>query len=567
MTDLAREGTPHTPADVTAPGVPLFDLDTYGAVGLQRWGGYIGEEEHQRLSGRRAMRVFREMAENDATVGAVLYAIRSLVASVEFRVKPANESTEGREVQAFVESALGDMSHTWEAFLDEVQEALVYGWAAFERVYKIRRGPDDPDPRFRSKYADGRIGIRKLATRAQTALEKWEFAGDGSLRGMWQNAAPDYLRLYVPIEKLVLYRPRAPRGNPEGRSILRSAYRAWFMLKRLQEIEAVGIERDLSGLPVMQVPAAVMAANAPPDLAAVRSSLETMVQKIRRDEREGVVIPAEQETDADGQVRITGYKFGLLSTGGRRAVDVRPAITDYQRDIARAALAEFIFLGNDPNGSRSLADSKTTTFATALGAWLENIVATTQQHVIAPLVALNGWPADLCPTLEHGDIETPDLVAVADYVTKLTASGLLSPDPTLERYLRATGRLPALEAIRIADTAPGSEAPAVPAPPVRNDAPATAPAGPPVGADTPPAPTPPELANVAASAMNGAQVASLKELLMAAVAGELPLATVRAMLPVAFPSVTGAQVDAMLAGIVPRPAPAPVAAPAPPPAG
>jgi hypothetical protein len=34
-----------------------------------------------------------------------------------------------------------------------------------------------------------------------------------------------------------------------GRSILRNAVRSWWLLKRIQEHEAIGIERDLPGFP------------------------------------------------------------------------------------------------------------------------------------------------------------------------------------------------------------------------------------------------------------------------------------------------------------------------------
>jgi hypothetical protein len=38
--------------------------------------------------------------------------------------------------------------------------------------------------------------------------------------------------------------------------MLRTAYRPWFMKKRLEEFESIGIERDLAGLPIMWLPTA-----------------------------------------------------------------------------------------------------------------------------------------------------------------------------------------------------------------------------------------------------------------------------------------------------------------------
>lgn len=527
-------------------GAPTYDFRTLGKSGLNRNSGYISEELLPRLTGNRAAKVYREMGDNDATVGAILFAIESLLKGVEFRVNPADESLEAKACALFLEECLADTAHTWEDFLSEVLSMLPFGWAYFEVVYKMRVGPDAVDSTCRSRFSDGRIGWRKFSLRAQDTLDHWEFDSDGGLRGMHQRAPPDYLQVFLPIEKAVLFRTKCPKNNPEGRSLLRNSYRSWFFLKRLQEIEVVGIERDLSGLPVMEVPPAMMMPDAPESLRTVRASLEKMIQEIRRDEREGCVVPAESYTDETGQAVVSGYKLKLLTTGGRRAVDITPSIDRYQRDIARTLLAEFIFLGSDPNGSRSLADSKTSTFASALGAILDSIVSTFTRYAIEPLLKLNGFPEAQWPTLVHGDIETPDLTALSGFVGTLISAGALAPDAQLERYLRQQAHLPQQDL--------GLDEP-------MNVGPAPEDTGDPRPEYTPGA-TPPEDApatnptdaNVASSAMNGSQVASLKELLMAAVAGELPLATVRAMLPIAFPLVTEAQVDAMLMGIVPRPA-------------
>ena len=63
----------------------------------------------------------------------------------------------------------------------------------------------------------------------------------------------------IPRAKCLLFRPTAYKSNPEGRSILRTAYRPWYNLTQIENIEGIGIERDLAGLPVVKVPPEVMA--------------------------------------------------------------------------------------------------------------------------------------------------------------------------------------------------------------------------------------------------------------------------------------------------------------------
>lgn len=543
-------------ASTTPHAVPVIDprsLENIGSSGLNRAGGYVYEELHPKLTGQKAVRVYRQMADNDAVVGSILYAFESLVRQVPWRVEPADDSPAAKEVAEFLEGCLEDMSHTWEDHISEALSELVFGWAYTELVYKLRRG-NDADPRFRSRFNDGRYGWRKIALRSQETWQEWDFDEEGGVRGLWQAAPPDYRRVYLPMSKGVLYRTKAHKNNPEGRSLLRTAYRAWRLMTRMQDIESVGIERDLSGLPTMQVPPELLSENATPEQQQLLALFTSMVQKVRRDEREGVVVPAEELTDPEtGLIVKTGYKFSLLTTGGRRAIDVRPSIEGYQHDIARTLLADFIFLGTNPNGSRSLADNKTDLFAAALGGYLDAIEATFHLQATSRLMELNNVPRDYWPRLVHGDVETPELNPIADFIQKLVTAGVLVPDSKLERHLRELARLPQVDPGAVDDR-----------PLPTNDTPATVPPSvpdaPPAGA--PAAPAQPAVEAVADTALNGAQVTSLKEVLVAAKTGELPVDTVRAMMQVAFPTIDPTRADAMLtpilaAGIKEPPAPPP----------
>ena len=79
----------------------------------------------------------------------------------------------------------------------------------------------------------------------------WEYDDSDNLIGMTQQPPPDYGLFTIPMSKAMLFRTESVKDNPEGRSILRNAYRSWYFKRRIQEIEAIGIERDLAGLPVI----------------------------------------------------------------------------------------------------------------------------------------------------------------------------------------------------------------------------------------------------------------------------------------------------------------------------
>src|SRR6476646_11133579 len=115
------------PPTVGANGTasPLVEL---GSTGLQRQAGFVWEELLRDLSGRRAVLTYREMADNDGTVGAVLFAIDMLMRQVEWRVDPVSTDPADLEAADFVDSCMQDMSATWTDLISEILSMLTFGF-------------------------------------------------------------------------------------------------------------------------------------------------------------------------------------------------------------------------------------------------------------------------------------------------------------------------------------------------------------------------------------------------------------------------------------------------------
>ncbi len=403
-----------------------------GRIGQRRYGGIIYEEFLHELRGMRGIEAYREMSENDDIVGAILFAIEMLVRQCDWTVEPAGGTAKDKEAAEFVESCMGDMQDTWIDTISEILSFLTYGWSFHEIVYKRRMG-HTRNPRTKSRYDDGLIGWRKLPIRAQETLYQWEYDNEDNLLGMTQQPPPDYGILTIPVEKALLFRTKSRKNNPEGRSILRNAYRSWYFKRRIQEIEGIGIERDLAGLPVIYGPTDLDLWNkADPNAARILSGLEDMVRNIRRDEMEGAVLPS-------------GFKLELLSTGGARQFDTNAIINRYDTRIAMTVLADFIFLGHDQTGSWALSSDKTELFAVAIGAFLDIICETFNSQGIPSLIDINGQHfAGITdyPKMTHGDIEDADITKVAAFIKDMTGIGVLIPDDGLEDYIRRVGHLP-----------------------------------------------------------------------------------------------------------------------------
>lgn len=414
-------------------------LAELGATGLRHYAGTIDEEFLPALRGRRQIQVYQEMRDNDPTVGAMFFAIEMLMRQVRWTIEPGTTDPSDVELADFVNDARSDMTDTWEDTIASMFSFLAFGFSVHEEVYKRREGFHPDEPTRHSNYTDGRIAWRKLPVRAQDTVHRWIFNPDtDEVDGMVQLPPPDFRLRTIPSGKYLNFRTTAAKANPQGRSVLRNAYRPWFFKKRIEVIEGIGVERDLAGLPRMNVPAELLDENATDDKKALLAEIRRMLRDVRRDEREGIIVP--MAFDADGNAL---YSFDLVRSGGRRQFDTTTIVNRYDRLIAAVVLADFILLGQQRVGSFALAESKTELFGVALGAWLDSVTAIFNRVAIPRLLMLNGIQRDKPPKLVHGDVEVVDLKDIGEYVSKLSGAGMpFFPDDEVENTLRKLGGLP-----------------------------------------------------------------------------------------------------------------------------
>lgn len=433
-----------------------------GTKGLKQFGGRIDEEWMRRLKDTRGERIWLEMSDNDDTIGAILFVIEMLLRNVVWRVEPFSDDPLHEDQALFVESLMTDMEITWEDFIAEALSMLVFGYAPMEICYKRREGPFKKDPNFRSIHSDGLIGWRELAIRSQTTIDRWEFDEHGDVVGLWQfdpfiftpSVAGQSLGgplpkktttshgistfVFIPMQKILLFKTTSKKGNPEGRSILRNSFTSYFHKKRIQESESIGIERDLVGMPIFYLPSEMFDPDAGDDLVAQLAKFQDVIENIKQDEQGGLLIPGDR--DEQGHRKV---EFELASTGSRRLVDTDKVIKRYDVAIARTVLADFLMLGHQGTGSYALSDDKTELFSTALGAWLKSIAATLNRHGLTRLYELNGWNPSEIAQFVPGDIEKEDVERFANAIAVFTSAGFLTPGSEEdENHIRGLVNMP-----------------------------------------------------------------------------------------------------------------------------
>jgi hypothetical protein len=409
----------------------MSNFKALGVSGLTRYGGYVYEEFLTDLRWPDAGKVYKEMSSNDPIIGSVLYLAEMMIRRVTWEVKPASTSQEDADIAKFVESCMHDMDESWADNINEILSILTYGFSFHETLYKIRRGKKEKNKKYRSKYSDGKIGWRGFPIRSQGTLLEWEFDEEtGDANAFVQLAPPNYKRVAIPFCKGLLFRTKVSRNNPEGKSLLRNAYRPWYFKKRIEEIEGIGVERDLAGFPVLQAPEGLDLWDTDDErMVALKANAESLITNIRRDSEEGVLLPY-------------GWELKLLSTGSSRQFDTNSIINRYDSRLAITLLSDIVLLGNESSGSFALSDTKRSLLAAALESLVKNIASTFNNTAIPKLLDLNGIDVEAYPTIEPGEIEVPDLKEIA---LILRAMGLdISKDMDLMNFIRKISSMPQL---------------------------------------------------------------------------------------------------------------------------
>lgn len=436
-----------------------------GISGVARYGAVsrVYEEFLRELQGPQGMRLYREALDNDPVLGAVFFAIQYLSRNVTFRIEAAqpNANIDAQRADGVAERVRGalfdDLDASWPDMLSEILSMAPFGWAFFEMTFKKCRGQSQPDrmlpppldamrgqgpnePEFSpSRYNDGFIGWKSWSLRSQDTLFMWEWDVNSRAVVLQQMAPPDYKVRRIPLSKGLLFRTQLSKQNPEGRSMLRNAMTSYLLKKNLQIVEAVGIERDLTGYPVITTVAPDPTKGVqPPDLwnihdpsmVTLYAQVQKLVKAVRRDEQEGMVLP-------------WWLKFELLTSGGSRSFDTSAIIARYDRSMAMSVLADFIMLGHESVGSKALATVKSQLFTTALESILDSVTAVINRFAIPQLLKINGIPQEYCPRLAHSDPEQVPIEALGLYISSLAKSGMpLFPNGELEEALLRAAKLP-----------------------------------------------------------------------------------------------------------------------------
>jgi hypothetical protein len=228
---------------------------------------------------------------------------------------------------------------------------------------------------------------------------------------------------------------------------LRTAYRAHYFIKRLEEMESILFER-LSGIPIMYVPNQLILAAQAGDKSAIMAyaAFQKIVNNVKINEQMGMVLPSDMWTGPNGPAGHKMYEFQLATPQSGHVVDPNPLIQRYKLDILKSVLADFIDLGHQARGTQNLAITKIDMFYKGIEGWLHSMAAVYNRYGLARCFRLNGFDEELMPETTPDMASRVDLDQLGNYALHLFQAGInLASDDEVVSYLRHQAGMPELD--------------------------------------------------------------------------------------------------------------------------
>jgi len=453
-----------------------------GVAGTEIYGGYIEEEALQELRGTKGADTFNKMRRSDGNITMILRAVKLPIRSAQWSLGIKEGFQENpiakKQQELFSHILFNDLGKPWTRFTGEALTFVDFGYALFEKTYK---------PVVNHSKFGSYIGIKSLGFRSQRTVERWGVDSNGHLLGIEQQCYGDTGRIVdIPAQHLIHFCPDQEGDNFEGMSYLRPCYGSYFRKNLFLKLLAAGLEKYLIPIPILTVP------------IGKENSIEY--------ENALKVLRAYTSNQTNYITKPAGWDIDIKTTTVD-AEKVRSIIKDENQEMVNSVLAGFLLLGQTNTGSHALGSTLGDFFGTAVQFLGDHICEVLNDGLLTDLCKLNFGDQELMVKLKVEGIKDSASNIFAEVIQKLITSGAIKPDVELEKFVREKFKLPvAKQALEIKPT--------IPAPGDASPVPATE--------------------DVQKTAFNGAQVASLLQIVQSVAAGTLPRSSGVEMIVTAF---------------------------------
>ncbi len=410
-----------------------------GVSGTPIFGGFIRPTEtNSKLIGQNRYRFASDILTNTSIVAAGVRYFLNLVSKPKWKVVPADDSAEAKAVADFMEECLFGMETAWNRIIRRMGMFRYHGFGIHEWTAM--------------KRDDGKIGFKDIESRPQFTIWRWAVDENGGIEGVWQRSPQTGQQIWLPRSKIVYLVDDMMTDSPEGLGWFRGLAEPAERLKRYLELETIGYERNLAGVPIGRIPygeinAAVKSgAITDEEAASMIRAMEDFVTLQAKNEATSIILdsaPYESITaDGTNVSSVMKWSIDLLKGDITGMSELINSIDREMHQLARVMGIESLLLGANGKGSLALAKTESEQLYLVINSTIQDIAEAMDRDAIGPIMDLNGIDQKLRPTLVAEDVAFKDIVEMSEYLMNMASAGaVLSPDDPAINELRAMAGL------------------------------------------------------------------------------------------------------------------------------
>lgn len=420
----------------------ISETEPKGSSGTQNLKGFLLPDEYvSEWRGRRYLDVVDRMVNDGAVEEALGHMKEPVIAALtDIQIEPASEELVDQYAAELCRCSIDWLDQDWQEFCRQALEMLDAGHSVFEVTEQIYQAPltievEQPDGSTATEtYANQlwRVPLR-YAPRLQKTIWQWH-SKNGVLQAITQNSFTDdgdYEQVEIPADDLLVFTFRRKGDNYMGRSILRSAYKAWYLKDIVEKTVVVAIERH--GVGVWQV--FLDAADA--DDKEFAGRVEDILANLRSGEFSYALWPRPKAT---GSGSAGGMTAEIVTPQGGLPTNLVDVAEYFRGDIKAALLTRFSELGHASVGARSVGEVQTEVWHRALES-LGALICTVLRERFDKIVQDN-LPGARCPKVKPGAMDSKNLKDFAAAIGTLASSGAMEMDRSARAWVRTQAGAP-----------------------------------------------------------------------------------------------------------------------------
>ena len=399
-------------------------LDVVGSSGIRNYGGYIFEEYISQLNGTNRAYIFDMMRRQDPAVGQLINIMNNVLKSLTYEIKIKSEYEEVSEAEKqkeFISKLLFDNMHrSFDDVISEIITNNIYGYSLFEGLWKNEQ----------TESFGAITTLKDLLWRSPRTI--WEFRMDENemLDHVLQRAYGDGQKedAKLPAKNVFIFTLEKEGKNFEGISPLRRVYGAWKMKQTLLNLLIIG--SDKFAIPTLIFKSALAQQEGP-----IQDKMQQAIKKYQGGKDAFLIVPHNYES--------------VDSTFGFDPEKIISSIEHCNSEIIKESSATFLEM--QKGGSYALGSAMIKFFHIAMDSKAKVMAGPFNNRIIPSLIAFNRPNEPVMVELMFSAAGQSVSKEYAESLALLAEKNILSPDDTLEDFIRKNMNLPAQdqETIRV----------------------------------------------------------------------------------------------------------------------